>query len=120
MLGEFLISPKGWFPYNRNCRLTADTRLTVKLALISVNGNRLAGVTGSAVTAAGNVQLCSVFAGSCSCLTAQLALRYLMETLVSSRGGNSIALIMSHDAVKPIKLALFSGKTTPISKWRLS
>ncbi len=43
-----------------------------------------------------------------------------METLVSGHGGDSIVLIMSHDAVKPVKFALFSGKTTPVSKWRLS
>ncbi len=27
---------------------------------------------------------------------------------------------MSHDAAKPIECALFSGKTTPLLKWRLN
>ncbi len=43
-----------------------------------------------------------------------------METLVRGYGGDSIVLIMSHDAVKPVKFALFSGKTTPVTQWQLS
>ena len=77
-------------------------------------------MTGSAVTATGKVELFSTFAGSYSSLTAQLPLRYLMETLVSGHSSNSIGLIMSHDATEPINFTLFSGKKTSIKKWRLS